>query len=76
MRETIRAYVRELAGWEAKLARDAHLAAIELIERAKHDPDLANSLLAAEPTDLEELINGSPTETPGSSPGERDKNER
>jgi len=63
LRETVRAYVRELAGWEARVARDAHLAAIELIERAKHDPGLADDLLAAEPTDLEELINGSPTKT-------------
>jgi hypothetical protein len=64
LRETIRAYVRELAGWEAQAARDAHIAAIELIERAKHDPKLADNLIAAEPADLEELINGSPTKTP------------
>ncbi len=64
LRETVRAYVRELSGWEAQAARDAHFAAITLIEQAKNDPELANNLLAAEPKDLEELINGSPTKTP------------
>ena len=63
-RENIRAYVRELAGWDQRKARDAHLEAIELIERAKEDPELADNLLAAEPADLDELINGSPTKTP------------
>ena len=63
MRENARAYVRELAGWDKQAARDAHLAAIELIERAKHDPELADSLLAAEPTDLAALIDGAPTKT-------------
>jgi hypothetical protein len=63
MRETIRAYVRELAGWDEQVARDAHLAAIHLIERAKDDPELADDLLASEPVDLDALINGSPTKT-------------
>lgn len=64
MRENVRAYVRELAGWDKQEAMDAHLAAIQLIERAKDDPELADHLLAAEPTDLDALINGSPTGTP------------
>jgi hypothetical protein len=63
IRETVRAYVRELAGWDKQVARDAHFAAIQLIERAKHDPELADNLLAAEPADLDALINGSPTKT-------------
>jgi hypothetical protein len=63
-RESIRAYVRELAGWDEGVARDAHLAALELIERAKHDAGLADNLLAAEPADLDALINGAPTRTP------------
>jgi hypothetical protein len=63
MRENVRAYVRELAGWDKQGARDAHLAAIQLIERAEHDPELADHLLAAEPTDLDALINGTPTKT-------------
>lgn len=61
MRETIRTYVRELAGWEPDVARDANREAIELIERAKDDPKLAENLLEAEPTNLDELINGTPT---------------
>jgi hypothetical protein len=64
LRESTRAYVRKLAGWDEQAARDACLAALELIERAEHDPELADNLLAAEPTDLDELINGSPTKTP------------
>jgi hypothetical protein len=63
-RETIRAYVRELAGWDEKEAQGALLAAIELVERAKHDSELADNLLAAEPKDLDGLINGTPTKTP------------
>jgi hypothetical protein len=62
LRETIRAYVRRLAGWDQQAVDDDHLAALELIERAKHDPELADNLLAAEPMDLDALINGSPTE--------------
>jgi hypothetical protein len=64
MRETIRAYVRELAGWNEREAQGALLAAVELIERAKHDPELADNLLAAEPANLDALINGTPTKTP------------
>lgn len=64
IRENARAYVRELAGWDKNEAMDAHLAAIQLIERAKHDPELADNLLAAEPADLDALINGAPTKTP------------
>lgn len=64
MRENVRAYVRELAGWDKQEAMDAHLAAIQLIERAKQDPELASNLLAAEPADLDALINGAPTKTP------------
>jgi hypothetical protein len=63
-RESIRAYIRELAGWDEGVARDALLAALELIERAKHNPELADNLLAAEPADLDALINGAPTKTP------------
>jgi len=60
-RETIRAYVRELSGWDKNATRVAHLEAVELIERAKQDPELAEKLLAAEPTELDQLINGNPT---------------
>ncbi len=63
-RESIRAYVRELAGWDGAAAKEALLAALELIDRAKHDPDLAGNLFDAEPPDLDALINGTPTETP------------
>jgi hypothetical protein len=63
-RETIRAYVRELAGWNEREAQGALLAAVELIERAKHDPELADNLLAAEPANLDALINGAPTKKP------------
>jgi hypothetical protein len=61
LRETIRTYVRELAGWDGDVAHGAFLAALELIERAKNDPALAAELLAAEPSDLDALINGTPT---------------
>jgi hypothetical protein len=64
LRESTRAYVRELAGWDEQVARDAHLTALELIERGKNDPVLAKNLLAAEPADLDALINGAPTESP------------
>lgn len=63
-RESIRTYVRELAGWDERTAQDALLAALELIERAKNDAELADNLLAAEPPDLDALINGAPTRTP------------
>jgi len=63
-RESIRAYVRELAGWDGGAAQNALLAALELIERAKRDPELADNLLAVEPADLDALLNGGPTETP------------
>ncbi len=73
MRESVRVYVRELAGWDRREAEDAHLAAIRLIDRAKQDPELADNLFAADPTDLDGLINGGPTETPvDSSPAESD----
>lgn len=62
MRENIRAYVRELAGWNRGEAQNAHLAAVQLIEDAKSDPELATKLLIAEPTDLDQLINGTPVE--------------
>lgn len=75
MRENVRAYVRELAGWDRREAQDAHLAAIRLIERAKQDPDLADKLLAAEPADLDSLINGSPTGDPVEpDPGQNEAN--
>ena len=64
MRENVRAYVRELAGWDQKKAVDAHLAAVELIERAKDDPELAKNLLAEEPENLDQLIDGAPIGTP------------
>lgn len=63
--ESVRAYVRELAGWDGAAAKEALLVALELIDRAKHDPELAGNLLAAEPTDLDALIDGTPVE-PGS----------
>jgi hypothetical protein len=63
MRETIRAYVRELAGWDTRRAQDSQLVAIEMIQRAKSDQVLADELLAAEPEDLDQLINGAPTMT-------------
>jgi hypothetical protein len=59
MRETIRTYVRELAGWNRDDAQRCLTEALELIERAKNDSDLAARLLAAEPKDLEDLLNGS-----------------
>ena len=70
MRENVRAYVRELAGWDKQEARDAHLAAIQLIERAKDDPELAEHLLAAEPASLEALIDGAPVKPGPAETGE------
>jgi hypothetical protein len=61
IREIIRSYVRELAGWDKKVAHASFIAALELIERAWHDPNLAAELLAAEPSDLDDLLNGAPT---------------
>jgi hypothetical protein len=58
-REIMRAYVRELAGWDQDMAKDDLLAALEQIEHAEQDPKLAAELLAAEPSDLDELISGS-----------------
>ena len=52
--EIIRSYVRELAGWDNEVAHESFMAALELIERAGHDPDLATELLAAEPSDLDD----------------------
>ena len=59
MREIIRTYVRELAGWDTEDAQRQLIKTLELIERAKDDPDLGAKLLAAEPRDLDDLINGS-----------------
>ena len=63
-RESIRAYVRELAGWDKRTATDALLVALKQIESAKNDPELAADLLAAEPKDLDGLLNGASIETP------------
>ncbi len=60
-REIVRSYVRELDGWDEKVAQESFLAAAKLIDRAKDDPDLAAELLAAEPSDLDDLLNGAPT---------------
>jgi hypothetical protein len=59
IRETIRSYVRELAGWDKDEVHAALMDALALIERAKHDRDLADALLAAEPKDLDDLLHGS-----------------
>jgi len=64
IREGVRAYVRELAGWDKQAAEDAYRAALELIERGRHDRELGENLLAAEPTELDGLIDGAPTKTP------------
>jgi hypothetical protein len=53
-----------LAGWDQRAAADSLLAALRQIESAKSDPELAADLLAAEPKDLEALINGTSIETP------------
>jgi hypothetical protein len=58
-REAIRAYVRELDGWDHETAQTALLEAIRLIEGAKSDPALAAKLLTSEPRNLDDLINGS-----------------
>jgi hypothetical protein len=58
-REAVRTYVRELAGWDKDEARASFRQALEVIERAENDPDMATILLATEPTDLDDLINGS-----------------
>jgi len=59
MREIIRTYVRELAGWDKDDAGRQFMQTLELIDRAKDEPDLGARLLAAEPKDLDDLINGS-----------------
>jgi hypothetical protein len=59
MREIVRTYVRELAGWAKEDAQREFMESLKLIERAKAGSDLAARLLAAEPKDLNDLITGS-----------------
>jgi hypothetical protein len=59
IRETIRSYVCELAGWDKNEVHAALMDALALIERAKHDQDLADALLAAKPKDLDDLLHDS-----------------
>jgi hypothetical protein len=61
LRESIRCYVRRLAGWDNDKAKAAMREAVALISRAVHDPVLAAELKAAEPHDLDGLLNGTST---------------